>query len=192
MTAPTAPTATTPTSAGARWATRVILVATLVLGTFALLESTRAHAQVPATEEQAQQVERQLLCPICTNERLDVCSTAICQDMKRIIRERLAAGSSPDDIILYFENRYGPKVRAELEPKGFNLWLYGWIGVSVLAIGTLGGWFLLGLRRRARPAAAVAPPGAAPPDDTHSDDAPPDDAGHDEWLDAQIADGDDR
>lgn len=157
---------------------RALVAATLVLGAVALLATRETSAQVPATEEQALAVERQLLCPICTNERLDVCSTAICQDMKRIIRERLADGSTPDDIILYFETRYGPKVRAELEPEGFNLWLYGWIGASTLVVAALGGWFLLGLRRRAtRRLVPIAPPPGAGTDD--------------EWLDAQIADGDD-
>lgn len=125
-----------------------------------------ASAQERSVEEQAQQVERQLLCPTCTNERLDVCGLAICRDMKRIIRERLEAGSTPDDIILFFETRYGPKVRAELEPEGFNLWLYGWLVATTGAVAVLGGWFLLRLRRAARPAEAVDahdPDGDDPP-----------------------------
>ena len=158
--------------------THVLLAGALALVAFGLIEASRTQSQLPPTEEQALAVERQLLCPICTNERLDVCSTAICQDMKRIIRERLAAGSSPDDIILYFETRYGAKVRAELEPSGFNLWLYGWIGVSTLAIAGIGGWFLLGLRRRSTPASGSTR-GVPPVED-------------DAWLDAQIADDDDR
>ena len=156
-----------------------LLAATaLMVGAFLLVGGREASAQVPATEEQALAVERQLLCPICTNERLDVCSTAICMDMKRIVRERLAAGSTPDDIILYFETRYGPKVRADLEPQGFNLWLYGWISASTLAVAALGGWFLLGLRRRSAGSTATA----AAPSTEGTDDA---------WLDAQIADSDD-
>jgi len=166
-------------SSAARQLTSFVLAGTVALVAFALIEASRADAQLPPTEAQALAVEQQLLCPICTNERLDVCSTAMCQDMKRIIRERLAAGSSPDDIILYFETRYGPKVRARLEPAGFNLWLYGWIGASTLAVASIGGWFLLGLRRRATP--PTAPPSAA--SSTSSDDV---------WLDAQIADDDDR
>ncbi|MQC16793.1 MAG: hypothetical protein DWG82_01000 [Chloroflexi bacterium] len=139
--------------------------------------ASRASAQVPPTEEQALAVEQQLLCPVCTNERLDVCSIAICRDMKQIIRERLEAGSTPDDIILYFETRYGPKVRAHLEPRGFNLWLYGWIAASTGAVALAGGWFLYRLRRGAPSTAVVA----------EADNAP-DDA----WLDAQIAEDDDR
>lgn len=151
-------------------------IAATFLVAFALTTAPEARAQVPATEEQALAIERQLNCPICVNERLDACGRAICQDMKRIIRERLEAGSSPDDIILFFETRYGPSVRAQLEPRGFNLWLYGWIIGSTAAVAVLGGWFLLGLRRNAQP--VPVPPPAEAPDDS--------------WLDAQIADDDDR
>lgn len=139
--------------------------------------ASRISAQVPPAadpriEAQAQAIERQLLCPICTNERLDVCATAICADMKRIIRERLAAGSSADDIILYFEQRYGERVRADLPRKGFNLVLFAWVGGSLLLVGTAGGWFLLSARR-ARPVPTSSTP-----------------AVDDLWLDAQIAEDD--
>ncbi|MEX2375131.1 MAG: cytochrome c-type biogenesis protein CcmH [Dehalococcoidia bacterium] len=154
--------------------------ALLLMAIAAVAMVERTQAQVPATEEQALAVEQQLLCPICTNERLDVCSLAICRDMKQIIRDRLEAGSTPDDIILFFETRYGPKVRAHLEPRGFNLWLYGWIVGSTGAVAALGGWFLYRLRQGAQPSAVVAPGDPTP--DT------PDDA----WLDAQIAEDDDR
>ncbi len=150
-----------------------------------LLAPERASAQVPPTEEQAQAIERQLLCPICTNERLDVCSIAICNDMKRIIRERLAAGSSPDDIMLFFEGRYGQKVRADLKAEGFNLWLYGWIGASVLAVAAAGSWYLLSLQRRTRPAVEGASMHQPPSGDGNET---PDDA----WLDEQINSGEDR
>ncbi|RJQ10685.1 MAG: cytochrome c-type biogenesis protein CcmH [Dehalococcoidia bacterium] len=141
----------------------------------ALVEVSPTAAQVPPAsdpriEAQAQAIERQLLCPICTNERLDVCGTAICADMKQIIRERLAAGSTSDDIILYFEQRYGARVRAKLSREGFNLVLFGWVGASLLLVAAGGGWFLLSARRSKTRAHAPAPAGV--------DDA---------WLDAQIA-----
>ena len=148
----------------------VTAVALVVAAGVALIAGTStAAAQVPATEEQAQAIERQLLCPLCTNERLDVCPLEICKDMKRIIRERLAAGSTNEDILLYFRTRYGEKVLADLPAEGFNLWLYGWIGLSVLAIGGLGGWCLVRLQRTATRSTALP---------RHEDDA---------WLDEQIA-----
>lgn len=141
---------------------------TLGAGVLLLTGPRGAFAQLPATEEQAIAIERQLLCPQCTNKRLDVCELAICRDMKQIIRERLAAGSTADDIILFFETRYGPQVRAELPREGFNLWLFGWVSAAVALVGVAGTWFLLSLRRRARP----APVAAAPVDDG--------------WIDAEL------
>ena len=152
-----------------------VSVVVLGLGVGLIAGTSTVSAQVPATEAQAQAIERQLLCPLCTNERLDVCPLEICKDMKRIIRERLAAGSTPDDILLYFKTRYGEKVLAELPATGFNLWLYGWIGLSVLAVGSVGGWFLVRLQRRAAPSQA---PSATPSRVAHEDD---------DWLDEQIA-----
>lgn len=155
--------------------TTIALLA-LVLIAAAPFRVAPASAQVPPSsdpriEAQAQAIERQLLCPICTNERLDVCATAICADMKRIIRERLTAGATPDDIILFFEQRYGERVRADLPREGFNLILFGWVGGSLLLVAAAGTWFLFSARRRNAPTPASTSGGV--------DDA---------WLDAQIAD----
>ncbi|PKN79594.1 MAG: hypothetical protein CVU47_10315 [Chloroflexi bacterium HGW-Chloroflexi-9] len=149
-------------------------VGVLALAAGLLTSIQQASAQLPPTEEQAIAIERQLLCPQCTNKRLDVCELAICRDMKQIIRERLAAGATADDIILFFEVRYGPQVRAELPREGFNLWLFGWVGGAIVAVGAAGAWFLLSLRRRARPAI---------PSGTPTDDA---------WLDEELRAADER
>jgi cytochrome c-type biogenesis protein CcmH/NrfF len=154
------------------------VLATLVLALLALGGGGAAEAQQPAAtppivaerlEAQAFALERQLLCPQCTNKRLDVCEIAICQDMKSVIRSQLAAGATGDEILLYFSNRYGPRVLAQLPREGFNLWLWGWVGGSVATVAALGAWVLISQRRTAD--ATAAPP--------TSDD--------DRWLDEQLA-----
>ncbi len=145
------------------------LLAVAVAAGFALGGGPVA-AQDP--EAQAIQIERQLLCPQCTNKRLDVCELAICQDMRALIRERLAAGDSPDTILLFFSTRYGDRVLAELPKSGFNLFLFGWVGASVLLVVVLGGSGLWRMRRSARPIAAGAL-----------------DAAGERWLDDQLAAG---
>jgi len=152
-----------------------------LLGTATLLAGPSVSAQTPTTplpsatpatpsEAEALAVEHELLCPLCVNERLDVCSLAICNDMKRIVRERLAEGASAEEIIQFFEQRYGPKVRADLPRRGFNLILFGWVGGALLATAAAATFVLLSMRRATRRRAASAAP-------------PPDDAG----LDALIA-----
>ena len=149
-------------------------VALAIVGAIAfVLFATRGGPSAPAggdREAQALAIERQLLCPQCTNERLDVCTLAICTDMKGVIRERLEAGAPPDDIVLYFRNRYGERVLREIPREGFNLVLFGWVGGSLALVALAGGGFLYRLRHASR--VRPAPAGSPSPDDR--------------WLDAQI------
>lgn len=102
-------------------------------------------------EQRALDIERQLLCPQCTNLRLDVCETQICIDMRAVIRERLDQGQSDAEIIEYFTGRYGDRVLADVPREGFNLWLFAWVGGSVLLVAAVGAYVLLKLRRTATP-----------------------------------------
>lgn len=133
---------------------RIAFLPIALLAAFAIaIGGTPAAAQVP--EEQALAIERQLLCPQCTNLRLDVCETAVCQDMRKVIRERLAAGDPPDQIIFYFTQRYGDRVLADLPRSGFNLVLFGWVGGAILVAAAGSAAMLLHLRRTAAPAPAA-------------------------------------
>lgn len=164
------------------------LLAVAVIGLGVLTGTPEAAAQTPTpsatatpparparptpTDAQVLAVEQQLLCPLCVNERLDVCVLAICNDMKQIIRERLAAGAPPDEIILFFETRYGPKVRAALPREGFNLVLFGWVGGAILLTAVAAEYALYSLRRdsRRRTRAAASPASAASMPAPSSDD----------------------
>jgi cytochrome c-type biogenesis protein CcmH/NrfF len=56
------------------------------------------------------------------------------------------------------ENRYGPKVRADLPKSGFNLLLFGWVGAALVGVAGAGALYLASLRRRASRRAAAGPP----------------------------------
>ena len=148
-------------------------IAAIALALALLGAGQRAAAQ--DLEAQALQLERQLLCPRCTNVRLDHCELAICEDMRLQIRERLAAGASGDDILLFFSNRFGDRVLADLPRSGFNLVLFGWVGGSIVVVAVAGAATLWRLRRSAMP--LFATPGAALP--LSEDD--------ERWLDEQLA-----
>ncbi len=128
--------------------------AAVVLAAALVLADRPASVGAQDFEAQALQIERQLLCPQCTNKRLDVCELPICVDMRTLIRERLAAGDSPDSIILFFSDRYGERVLADLPKSGFNLVLFGWVGGSIVLVAALGAALLVRMRHTAQPAAA--------------------------------------
>ena len=161
-----------PGGEGGRLSRRVLFAA--LLACILLVPAlTSAYAQSPADlEARALEIERHLLCPQCTNLRLDVCDTQFCIDMRAVIREKLAAGESDQQIIEFFPGRYCDEVLADVPREGFNLVLFGWVAGSVLLVVLVGGVVLWRLRRTATP----------PP-------APPLTEADDRWLDQQLAEG---
>ncbi len=148
----------------------LLALAALIVATVGALALAGGSVGAQDPEAQALQIERQLLCPQCTSKRLDVCELAICDDMRSLIRERLAAGDSPDTILLFFSTRYGDRVLAELPKSGFNLVLFGWVGGSILLVALLGGAGLWSMRRSAEASAVAAL-----------------DVADEQWLDEQLA-----
>lgn len=69
-------------------------------------------------------VAKQLYCPVCENIPLDVCGTQACMQWRELIREKLAAGWSEDEIKDYFVLQYGDRVLAEPPRRGLNLLVY--------------------------------------------------------------------
>lgn len=145
-----------------------ILAAALLLGaiTLGVAEPLRAQTE---TDIRALEIERQLLCPQCTNLRLDVCETQICIDMRAVIRERIEQGQSDHEIIEYFTGRFGDRVLADVPREGFNIWLFAWVGGSIALVAGLGTYVLIRLRRTATPVPAVS-----------------DSDGDERWLDAEL------
>lgn len=139
-------------------AAAVAAVAIVALAALLALAPPGGEASAPDPEAQALQLERQLLCPKCTNLRLDQCELQVCHDMRREIRDQLAAGANNDDVLLFFSSRFGDRVLADLPRSGFNLVLFGWVGGSILLVALGGGMTLWRLRRSARPLAAVGAP----------------------------------
>ncbi len=119
----------------------------LFLGAGDLLRPGLPPGQVSPAEARAIAVEQQLLCPQCTNKRLDTCDIEICQDMRREIRARLGRGEDENDILRFFAGRYGDRILTALPTRGFPLWLWTWVAGSIGAVTLLGAMWLRGQRR---------------------------------------------
>ena len=79
----------------------------LLLLSFALLAPNLAHGQ--ELDPRAMALYRELKCPVCQTS-LEASETQIAHDMKKVIRDKLAAGESPDQIKAYFLDRYGEAI----------------------------------------------------------------------------------
>lgn len=85
----------------------------------ALVPAAQAQDGFP-TDDDVNNVAKQLYCPVCPNTPLDVCETKACQDWREEIRNQLSAGWSEEEISAYFVERYGERVLAEPERQGFT------------------------------------------------------------------------
>jgi cytochrome c-type biogenesis protein CcmH len=110
------------------------------------------------TDDEVNAIAAKLYCPVCENIPLDVCGTEACADWRDEIRTMLEQGQSEEQILAYFENRYGDRVLATPRREGINLVV--WIAPpAVLIIGA--GLLILVLRRMAPSKASAANTGAA-------------------------------
>jgi cytochrome c-type biogenesis protein CcmH len=81
----------------------------------------------PALEARARAISRDIRCPVCQGESIDDSNAPISRDLRIIIRERLVAGDSDDEVVDYIVARYGEFVLFNPRPEGSNLilWLAG-------------------------------------------------------------------
>ena len=101
-------------------------------------------------EERAQSLYRQLMCPICPGETIDQSQVQVAKDMRLIVREKLEAGETEDEIKAYFVDAYKDSdlsILASPPASGFNLLI--WIVPPIGLAGALGALYLV-LREMSR------------------------------------------
>ena len=92
-------------------------------------------------EEEAQNIDRMIMCPVCPAETIDQAQVEISFQMRAVVREMLAEGKTREEILDYFVDRYGPDILAAPPKSGVNLlaWILPIVGVAA----GLGGVFLV-------------------------------------------------
>src|SRR5689334_24933119 len=78
----------------------------------------------PAQEARAQALEMEIRCVVCQNEPIAQSTADIAADMRTLVRERVAAGDSDDQIRAFFRARYGDFVllRPPFDARTWALW----------------------------------------------------------------------
>jgi len=61
----------------------------------------------PAQEARARQLFRQVRCLVCQNESIDDSEAELAADLRRIVREQIAAGRSDREVLAFLTDRYG-------------------------------------------------------------------------------------
>ena len=88
----------------------------------------------PALEARAREISQNLRCPVCQGENIDDSNATISRDLRLLVRERLVAGDSNDQVIDFIVDRYGEFVLFEPRATGAN-WLLWLAGPAMLLAG---------------------------------------------------------
>ena len=81
----------------------------------------------PVLEERARIISKDLRCLVCQNESIDDSNANLAKDLRILVRERLVAGDSDDEVLNFIVDRYGEFALLKPRSDGFNLilWLSG-------------------------------------------------------------------
>jgi cytochrome c-type biogenesis protein CcmH len=98
-------------------------------------------------EKRARALSKELRCMVCQNQSIDDSDAPLARDLRILVRERLQAGDTDQQVIDFLIARYGEFVllRPRFSPRTAVLWL---TPLGVLVVGALG--LLIVSRRRVR------------------------------------------
>ena len=130
-----------------RWRRAGALAGVLLLLMFASVPPAAASSGAAAGAEVGD-ITRSLRCPVCENLSVADSPTALAEQMRAVVRQKVDAGESREQILAYFVERYGEGVLVAPPRQGFGQVLW-WGPVVMLAGGAALVGAALGGRRRA-------------------------------------------
>jgi len=79
----------------------------------------------PTKEARARDLSRELRCMVCQNQSIDDSEAPLARDLRLLVRERIAAGDSDNQVIDFLVARYGEFVllKPRFNPHTLLLWL---------------------------------------------------------------------
>ncbi len=131
----------------------LVLVMLVCAGPALAATSPGEMLQDHALETRARTLGKELRCLVCQNQSIDDSDADLAKDLRHLVRERLVAGDSDEQVLTFITQRYGDFVllKPPVEP---STWLL-WFGPAVVLV--IGGVLLLAFfRGRNSPSDSVA------------------------------------
>jgi cytochrome c-type biogenesis protein CcmH len=135
-----------------RWLQFLLLALTLLGSSHALAVQPDEILADPVLEARARALSKELRCMVCQNQSIDDSDAPLARDLRILVRERLKAGDTDQQVIEYLVARYGDFVllRPRFTSHTALLWL---MPAVVFVIGALA---LVVVSRRYRSRTALA------------------------------------
>jgi cytochrome c-type biogenesis protein CcmH len=114
-----------------------LLAALFVLFAFAAAAAPAPETlSDPALETRARALQKELRCMVCQGESIDESNAQLAADLRALIRERIKAGDSDEQIKAFLVSRYGDFIlmKPPFDSSTYALWLTPF-AVLILAAG---------------------------------------------------------
>jgi cytochrome c-type biogenesis protein CcmH len=97
-------------------------------------------------EARAKNIGQSLRCVVCQNQSIEESDVSLAEDMRRLVRSRVRAGESDQQVLDFMQQRYGDFVllKPPVQKNTYVLW-----GAPALALLLGAIWFFRAARRRA-------------------------------------------
>jgi len=103
----------------------------------------------PALEARAEKIDAHLRCVVCQSQSIAESNAPLAKDLRILVRERLLAGDSDDDVMNYIVERYGDYVLLMPPVQGNTIFLWSFPALALLGAGLGGFFFLRGAKHEA-------------------------------------------
>ncbi|WP_404381678.1 cytochrome c-type biogenesis protein [Caenispirillum salinarum] len=101
----------------------------------------------PVLETRARDISKNLRCLVCQNQSIDDSEADLARDLRILVRERLVAGDSDDEVIAFVVDRYGDYVLLTPPVKGTTILLWA---APILLAGAAGAGAWVAVRSAGR------------------------------------------
>lgn len=132
------------------WLRSLLLCALLAITPIAWAVNPDEMLADPALEQRARDISTELRCLVCQNESIDDSDADLAKDIRVLVRERLTAGDTDDQVRQFLVDRYGEFVLLRPRVEGHTLLLW-FAAPGLLVIGLI--VLVIMARRRRKPVA---------------------------------------
>ncbi len=127
----------------------LIIIACLFLTPALAVEPDEVLAD-PAMEARARDLSTEVRCMVCQNQSIEDSDAPLAKDLRILVRERIVAGDTNDEVLTFLVARYGEFVL--LKPRFTLANAFLWIApIGVLLIGGFIAFFAFRSRRGQNP-----------------------------------------
>jgi cytochrome c-type biogenesis protein CcmH len=97
---------------------------------------TAQYHNEEALQQTAREIYDLIMCPLCAGQTIAQSKNETSRQMRELVLKKLRQGESKEEILQYFESRYGERILAKPNKKGFNLilWILPFVLVAFAAI----------------------------------------------------------